>query len=81
MTSLGPKIVIKMSSLLNVSNGSSKSEEFNFKDIEVLVDSEKQNWFKRAQVGNFLGLKHIDTSVGGLDKCEMPNRNEAGGLT
>ena len=65
-----------MSSLLNVSNGSSKSEEFNFKDIEVLVDSEEQNWFKRAQVGNFLGLKHIDTSVGGLDKCEMPTRND-----
>ena len=43
MTSLGPKIVIKMSSLLNVSNGSSKSEEFNFKDIEVLVDSEEEN--------------------------------------
>ena len=37
----------KMSSLLNVSNGSSrKSEEFSPKDIEVLLDSKEQNWFK-----------------------------------
>ena len=70
-----------MSSLLNVSNFSSKSEDFNLKDIEVLVDREEQNWFKRAHVGKCLGLKHIDTSVGGggwggLDKCEMPTRND-----
>ena len=45
MTSPGPKIIIKMSSLLNVSNTRSKSEKFNPKDIEVLVDSEEQNWF------------------------------------
>ena len=31
----------KMFSLLSVSNGSSKSEEFNLNDIEVLVDSEE----------------------------------------
>ena len=30
-----------MSSVLNVSNGSSKFEEFNPKDIEVFVDSEE----------------------------------------
>ena len=65
MTSPEPEIMIKMSSLFNISNGSSKSEEFNLKDIEVLVESEEQNWFKRAHVGKFLGLKHIDTSVGG----------------
>ena len=35
------ELQIKMFSLLNVSNGSSKSEEFNLNDIEVLVDSEK----------------------------------------
>ena len=34
----------KMSSLLNVSNSSSKSEGFSLKDIEVLVNSEEQNW-------------------------------------
>ena len=32
-----------MSSVLNVSNGTSKPEEFNIKDIEMLVDSEEQN--------------------------------------
>ena len=41
------------SSLLNVSNTSSKSEDFSLKDIEVFVDSEEQHWFKRAHVGSF----------------------------
>ena len=67
-TSPGAEIIINMSSVLNVSHGSSKSEEFNLNNIEVLVDSKGQNWFKRAQILKFLGLKHIDTSVGGLDK-------------
>ena len=40
-----------MSSLLNVSNGRSKSEEFSLNDIEVLVDNKEQSWFKRARVG------------------------------
>ena len=35
-----------MSSFLNIPNVSNKSEEFTLKDIEVLVDSEEQNWFK-----------------------------------
>ena len=65
-----------MSSVLKVSNSSSKSEEFNLNNIEVLVDSEEQKWFKWAHVGKVLGLKHIDTSVEGLDKCEMPTRND-----
>ena len=65
-----------MSSSLKVSNVSNKPEEFILKDIEVLVDSEEQNWFKRAHLGKFLGLKHIDTLVEGLDKCEMPARND-----
>ena len=58
-------------SLLNVPNASNNSEEFSLKDIEVLVDSEAQNWFKRAHMGKVLGLKHIDTSVEGLisGKC------------
>ena len=47
------------SSLLNVSNASSKSEEFSLKDIKVFVDSREQNWFKRAPVGKFLGLINI----------------------
>ena len=32
-----------MSSLLNVSNDSSKPEEFSLKDIEVLADNKEQN--------------------------------------
>ena len=44
------------SSLLNVPNVSNKSEEFSLKDIEVLVDSKEQNWFKRVLVGKLLGL-------------------------
>ena len=43
---------IKMStSLLNVSDASSKSEEFRLNDIEVLADDKEQNWFKRAHIG------------------------------
>ena len=40
-----------MSSVLNVSNGTSKSEEFSLRDIEVPEDIEGQNWFKRAIIG------------------------------
>ena len=68
MTSPEAEIIIKMSSVLSVSNGNSKSKEFNLSNIEVLVDREEQNWFKQAHVGKFLGLKHIDTSMGHLDK-------------
>ena len=42
-----------MSSLLNASNDS---------DIEVFLDSEEQNWFKRAYVGNFLEIENIVNS-------------------
>ena len=38
-----------MSSLLNGSDDASrKLEELSLKDIEVFVDSEKQNWLKRV---------------------------------
>ena len=57
------EIKIKMSSLLNVSNGSSKSEEFSLNDIEVFLDSEGGNWFKRAHVGIFLGPAKILTQA------------------
>ena len=39
------ELKIKMFSVLNVSNGSSRPEELSIKDIEMLVDSEEQNWF------------------------------------
>ena len=65
-----------MSSLLNVSNGSSKSEEFSPKDIKVLVDSQEQNWFKWAHVAKFLGLSQIEKSLVRLDKCEIRVRKD-----
>ena len=43
-----------MSSLLNVSNDSGKSEKFSLNDIGVLADSKEQNWFKRARIGQYL---------------------------
>ena len=64
-----------MSSLLNVSN-SSKSEEFNLKNIELLVDSEESNWFKRSPIGKFWGIEDIRISLTGLEKCEMLTRQE-----
>ena len=65
-----------MSSLLNVPNASSKSEEFSLKDIEVVVDSEVQNWFKGAHVGKFLGLPQIKKSLVDLDECEARAIND-----
>ena len=66
-----------MSSLLNISDDASrKPEEFSLKDIEVFVDSEEQNWFKRAHVGKFLGIEDIWTSLNGLEKCEILTRQE-----
>ena len=62
--------------MLNVSNSSSKPEKFNLKDNEVLVDSEEQNWFKRAHVGKYLGLEDIRTSLNGLEKCEIHIRKD-----
>ena len=61
----------QMPFVLNVSNANSKPEEFSIKDIEMLVDSEEQNWFKRAHVGKLLGLENIQTSLHDLDKCEI----------
>ena len=61
------ELKIKMSSVLNVSNGGSKPEEFSLKDIDVFEDSNEQNWFKRAHVGKFLGLEDIWTSLNGLE--------------
>ena len=59
MTSLGSEIVIKMSSSLLNDAVCSKPEKFSLNDIEVLVDNKEQNWFKRAQVGKFLGIVNI----------------------
>ena len=63
------------SSLLNVPNASNKPEEFSLKDIEVVVDGEEQNWFKRAHVDKLLGLPQIEKSLVALDECEIRTRN------
>ena len=65
-----------MSSLLNVSNASNKPEEFSLNNIEVIVDSEGENWFKRVQVGKFLGLAKVLMSVKGFDTQEMSQRDD-----
>ena len=63
-----------MSFVLNLSHDNSNPNEFSIKDIEVSVDSEKRNWFKRTHVGKFLGTENIRTSLNDLDKCEMLTR-------
>ena len=62
MTSLGVEIIIRMSSLLSLSNDSNESQEFSLIDIERLVDSRDQNWFKSAYIGRYLGIARIITS-------------------
>ena len=47
-------------------SSSLKSKEFNLKAIEVDVDSEEQHWFKRAHVGEYLGLVYIHRSTAKL---------------
>ena len=63
-----------MSFLLNIFNDSNKSEEFSLKDIEVLVDSEKQNWFKRAHIGRYLRIARIITSTSKLSEEDKRSR-------
>ena len=73
---LDPQGNKKKSSVLNVSNDSSKFEGFSLKDIEVFVDSEEQNWFKGAHGEKFWGIEDIRTSLNGLEKCEILTREE-----
>ena len=59
---------------MNVSNDSSRSEEFNLNDIEVLVDSKEQDWFKRAHTGQYLGIARIITSTSKLSEEDKRSR-------
>ena len=62
--------------MLNVSNDAyGRPEEFSLKDIEVFVDNEKQNWFKQARMGKFLGPEDIRTPLNDLEKYEMLMKN------
>ena len=42
----------------------------------MFVDSEEQNWLKQANVGKFLGLEDIRTSLNDLENCEILTRQE-----
>ena len=70
------KYIIKKSSRLSLLNdfSSLKSKEFNLKDIEVDVDSEEQHWFKRAHVGEYLGLVYIHRSTAKLGDEDQKSR-------
>ena len=70
-----------MSSVLNDFKGSGKPEEFSLKGIEVLVDNREQNWFKRAHIGQFLGITRIITSTAKLSEEDIrsPAFFQAGG--
>ena len=46
--------------------------------IEALLDAENQPWFKRAHVGKYLDIKHIHTSLEGLDSAESRSRSAFG---
>ena len=46
---------------LLIASSSSKSEEFNPKNIVVLVNDKEQHWFKQAHVGKFWGIDDIRT--------------------
>ena len=47
----------------------------DYRQIEVIIDTERNPWFKRAHVGEFLGLKKILMSVEGIDRQEMVRRD------
>ena len=69
------ELKINISSVWNISNVNSKPKEFSLKDIQVLVDSEEQDCFKRAHVGKSLRLSQIEKSLVGLEMCETRARN------
>ena len=60
-----------MPSLLSYSNNSSKSEELNLKDIEVLVDNKGRNCFNRAHIRRYLGIAPIVTSTTKLSEEDI----------
>lgn len=48
------------------SASSRKSEQFNLKDIEMLVDRKAQHWFKQTSIKKLLGLVYIHRSTAKL---------------
>ena len=62
------------SSLLNDSNASNNPEEINLDNVEVLVDSGDQNWFKRAHIAWYLGIACIIISTSKLSEEYIRSR-------
>ena len=56
---------------MNDTNASNESEEISLKDNEVLVDNGDQNWFKRAHIGQYLGIACIITSTDKLSEQDI----------
>ena len=44
--------------------------------IEILHDEQNQPWFKRADLGRFIGLTDIKASTSMIDSCEMLTRRQ-----
>ena len=49
-------------------------EEFKLDDIEKLIDDNEACWFKRAHVGKFLDIAHVDTSTTKLTDEDKKSR-------
>ena len=60
-------------SLLNVSS-SNYSEEFNLKDIEVLIDDKEQPRIKQTHIGRYIGLASMITWTIKLAEQDMKSR-------
>lgn len=66
-------------SLLNASSNTvgqrcCRSETFNLKDIEMIVEKKDQPWSKRACVGKLLGLTDIIKSTASLGQDDQQTR-------
>ena len=51
-----------------------RSETFNLKDIEMIVEKKDQPWSKRACVGKLLGLTDIIKSTASLGQDDQQTR-------
>ena len=77
------ELQINMSSVINVSNASNKSEGLSSKEIEVLIDNKEQNWFKTAHTGRCLGIVSFHKSTAKLseeDKRSLAFLQAEGGI-
>ena len=71
------KMYRKRSSQVSLLNASSRNkfEEFNPKDIEMLVDSKEEPWFKQAHIGTFWRLVYIHRLTAKLADEDQKSRD------